>query len=191
MDVSQVIVRNATLPDLVQCCEIYNYYILNTTKALFEHPFSVVDIINSIFRKSLELGYPFLVIALKSAPHIVLGFTFAAENIRLIKLAKLTTTGTFLREDMVNKGFYEVNISQIFKQITETVFSGFTGNLVFANYTNRPSVHKLDGDFSGLGFASSLVFKNSGYKNGKYQDIALYFYSPKHVQAMRSLRARL
>jgi hypothetical protein len=118
-DSSEITARPASLSNLVQISEIYNHYILNTPNALFELPLSVVDILN-IFRKSLELNFPLVVMVFKEAPHVILGFCFAADKVRLIKRPHLSTAGAFMREDMVNRGLYELGMTLLYRTIELT-----------------------------------------------------------------------
>jgi hypothetical protein len=170
----------------VQVSEIYNHYILNTPNALFDHPLTVVDILN-IFRKSLELNLHFVVIVFKDTPHIVLGFYFGADCTRLIERPNLLTGGAFMREDMVNRGLYEVGMARLCR----TLGPDFRGFLGFVNFSNRTQIRKQEALFFG-DFTSKWVLRKGLYKHGKYHDVAMYYYSPKHALAIgRRLRERL
>jgi L-amino acid N-acyltransferase YncA len=75
MTTPQTMVRRATLADLGQCCDILNYYILYTFNTFSESPFSPVDLVER-FRRVQELGYPFVVLVHRAAPHQVVGFCY-------------------------------------------------------------------------------------------------------------------
>jgi L-amino acid N-acyltransferase YncA len=73
---SQITSRRATLADLPQCCEILNYYILNTSNTFTETPISLVDFAER-YRRVLEQGYPFLVLVPNETPHKVVGYYYS------------------------------------------------------------------------------------------------------------------
>jgi L-amino acid N-acyltransferase YncA len=179
---SAIIARRATYSDLVQVSEIYNYYILHTSKALFEAPLSVCDLGN-IFRRILDAGYPMLVLVYEHAQHTVLGFCFTSpDNVRLLSSPTLGTTVMFLKEDAMLQRLFLKGLLPLSKDLLE--HGAFGGYIGFVNCSNQISYHKIKSTTTLLGFNCGVILKNGGYKSRQYHDIAVEFYSVKHVKEL-------
>lgn len=182
-----IVARHATFSDIVQCCEILNFYILNSSKALSEHPMSVVDLTN-ILRKNLELGYPFVVLTFKELPHRVIGFQYFAENVRAFKAPELTAAMTFLREDMTSRG-----LNTIIDQVTSKVVlvSNIRGLFSFINRTNFASLRSTERKLTQVEVSNGVLLRNGGYKHGSYLNLAIYLHTRKSLDRLYSLTEHL
>jgi L-amino acid N-acyltransferase YncA len=187
MESSEIVARHATFSDIVQCCEILNFYILNSSKALSEHPMNVVDLAN-VLSKNLELGYPFVVLTFKELPHRVIGFQYFAENARAIKAPHLTAAMTFVREDMRSRGLITI-IDQFSSKVV--LESDIRGTFSFINRTNFASLRSTERNLTQVELSYRVLLRNGGYKHGSYLNLAIYFHPRKILDRLYNLREHL
>lgn len=166
-------VREATISDLPQVVDIFNYYILNTEFALIENTTSVVELLN-VYRKTREAGLPFVVICWEDTPQEVLGFVYmVAEMYRVAKFNGLGVQVGFMRPDVRGKGYVELAYFNVIRKLLE--MPEFRGYWSESNFGNR-HVRHLVSKANVAGRKQSIVLLYGGYKFGKYLDIALDFW---------------
>jgi L-amino acid N-acyltransferase YncA len=188
MTSTKIVTRRATLADLVQCCEIYNYYILNTTTALREYPQSLVYLVDR-WRRVLEQGLPFLVLVDAEVQHEMLGFFAATAEPTYVAKFPGISFSNYIRPDFRNSGVFDRTALALYQELVQ--HDTFRGLLGFFNQSNPVINKKLRALASGLDPNAIFFMQNGGLKFGEYIDLGIHYFSKKDLEKILKLREHL
>lgn len=156
------IIRNGTLEDTAELLDIYNYYVKHTS-----FTFDVKEPTFEEYRKKISdisNVYPWIVCELDNK---IVGFAYASAHKPRCAYDWSADATIYLKSDVQSKGIgaklYEVLFDQLKKQNIYNVYAGIT-------VPNEKSIalHKK------FGFEKIAVYKNVGFKLGKWSDVAWY-----------------
>jgi hypothetical protein len=185
---SKITSRRATLADLVQCCEIYNYYILNTTFAMIEDPVSLIDLVER-YRRVLEQGLPFVVLVYAEVQHEVLGFFAATSEPTMLAKFPGISFSHYMRPDLIKSGVFDKTTVAICRELGK--HDNFRGILSFFNQINPVVNKRLSAMASGLNHNTFFVMRNGGFKFGKYLNLGVSHLSKKELEKFVRLKEHL
>lgn len=166
---------------MAQVSRIFNHYALNTPWSLVENPVSPIDMTN-VLRRCQSLGYPFLICCWDDAPHVVLGFLYAAtEMYRLVKFPGVVVNIMFVDPELRGLGMFD---KLVLPYLTRLVANpDFVGSWSETNYGNRHVRHKHSPAYL-VGHMPPTVHRNGGYKFGSFIDIGFEFWTRSTFDAV-------
>jgi L-amino acid N-acyltransferase YncA len=148
--------------DAEQICNIYNYYIKNTTITFEEVALSEAEMLARI--EKISLKYPFLVY---EENNTVIGYAYATEwRVREAYRNSVEIT-VYLKDGYGGKGIGKQLYTELFKQLREKKFHAVIGGIALPN----PASIALHEKF---GMQKVAHFKEVGYKFNQWVDVAYW-----------------
>ena len=155
-------IRNASASDAKQICDIYNYYVINSTVTFEEELISTKEMSDRIDKVHSRL--PWLVYEKENE---VIGYAYATEWRSRIAYRYSAETTVYLKPGMHGKGIG----SLLYKALIETIepFSIHTliGGIALPNDSSIALHEKL-------GFEKVAHFKEVGFKMNKWIDVGYW-----------------
>jgi L-amino acid N-acyltransferase len=156
--------KQCTVKQLPEIMEIFNDAILNST-ALYDYKPRTIEMMYTWFEDKQKNNYP--VIGAFDQNDVLLGF-MSYGKFRLQPAYKYTVEhSVYVRSDMRGQGTGKVLLKEIIKKAEEQGYHVLVGAIDASNQISI-DLHKKEGfSFCGL-------IKESGYKFGKWLDLAYY-----------------
>ena len=159
---AEILIRPYAARDAARCCEIYNYYIVNTTVTFEEEPLSPEAF--GARAAGIEENYPYFV---AEADGVVLGYAYLAEYNPRSAYRYTVDLSIYLARDVTARGVGSLLYERIERAARER---GFANIISIITRDNAPSVafHEKHG-FRHVG-----TFDRGGVKFDRWLDVAYY-----------------
>lgn len=155
-------IRKATIADANQICDIYNYYVLNTTVSFEESAVTAAEMAERITAVITTL--PWIVYEKNG---IIIGYAYASKWRARSAYRFSVESSVYMRHDQKGKGIgtilYRSLIDQLKIQGVHTVIGGVA--------ESNPASSKLHEKF---GFEKVATFKEVGFKNDQWLETSYW-----------------
>lgn len=156
------IIRPATENDAQAIADIYNYYVLNTTVTFEEEAVTAEAMRERI--QEIIVRYPWLVCVIADE---VVGYAYAAPWKVRAAYRFSAETSVYLRHGLSGKGMGSALYTELLKKLREQKLHGIIGGMALPN-KECIALHEK------FGFGKVAHFKETGFKFGKWIDVAYY-----------------
>ncbi len=160
-------VRSATIEDVTQITDIYNYYILNSTVTFEKTPISSVVMKERI--ESTQVKYPWLVL---EADDIIQGYAYATDWKPRGAYRHSVESTVYLKNGQSRKGYGSMLYDELLKKLDQLSVHTIIGGIAQPN-EGSVALHEK------FGFKKVAHFKEVGYKFGQWVDVAYWQLLPK------------
>ncbi len=155
-------IRFVTIEDAKKIVEIYNYFVSKTTVTFDYYPLSIKEMENKI--NTITKSYPFLVV---EEDNQIIGYAYGSRFREKTAYDWAVETTVYLDHEKCKKGYG----THIYRQLLEDL--KIQGYVVIYACVTIPNIAS-DIMHQKLGFEKIGIFKASGYKFEKWQDICWY-----------------
>lgn len=155
-------IRKATINDANQICEIYNYYVLNTTVSFEEVAVTPDEMAGRI--KDVTASLPWLVYEENG---LIIGYAYASKW-RARSAYRFSVESTiYMKHDQKGKGIGSILYRELIDQLTGLGVHTIIGGIAQSN----PASTKLHEKFK---FEKVATFKEVGFKQEQWLDISYW-----------------
>jgi phosphinothricin acetyltransferase len=155
-------IRNVTLHDAKQICNIYNHYIINTTITFEEEPIAEKEILHRI--KSFSAKLPWLVYEQDGN---VIGYAYASDWRSRIAYRYSVETTVYLKAGTEGQGIGSLLYKALIEKINLLPIHTLIGGISLPNDTSVALHEKL-------GFKKVAHFEEVGFKLNRWIDVGYW-----------------
>lgn len=155
-------VREVTLDDSNQLCEIYNYYILNTIATFEINPIDNAEMQNRI--KNIKSKFPFIVYEEKGK---ILGYAYSTDWKTRSAYKFTVESSIYLKNSEIGKGLGFILYSELINLLKKIDIHSVIGGIALPNLVSIALHEKF-------GFEKIAHFKEVGFKFNKWVDVAYW-----------------
>jgi L-amino acid N-acyltransferase YncA len=162
MHKGEEMIRPATRGDAEAICNIYNFYVLNTSITFEEHPVNVEDMTNRI--DAVQVKLPWLVFENDGT---VKGFSFATEWKGRSAYRYTAESTIYLSQSCAGKGIGFTLYDALLTDLRQRALHSVIGGIALPNQASI-ALHER------LGFQKVAHFNEVGFKFGTWIDVAYW-----------------
>ena len=155
-------IRNASVSDAKQICDIYNHYVINSTVTFEEKPIPAKEMSDRI--EKLQSKFPWLVYEKENE---VLGYAYATEWRSRIAYRYSAETTVYLKQDMHSKGIGSLLCKALIEAIRPLSIHTLIAGIALPNDSSTALHEKL-------GFEKVAHFKEVGFKMNQWVDVGYW-----------------
>lgn len=155
-------IRKATIADANQICEIYNYYVLNTTVSFEEVAVTVADMADRI--SAVITTLPWIVY---EEDGIIIGYAYASKWRVRSAYRFSVESSVYMRHDQKGKGIGTILYRELIDQLKNLGVHTIIGGVAQSN----PASTKLHENFN---FEKVATFREIGYKKEQWLDTSYW-----------------
>ena len=155
-----VVIRNVTLGDAERICEIYNYYVLQTTISFEVDAVSETEIYQRI-SDVLTSGYPYWVY---EADGRILGYCYLSSWKGRCAYRTTAEVSVYIDKDYTNQGIGSKLMKNLFENVDMGRFHTIIASIALPNEASVALHEKF-------GFTRVSYFREIGYKFQQWQDV--------------------
>lgn len=155
-------IRKATIADASQICEIYNYYVLNTTVSFEEVAVTPADMADRI--TSVINTLPWIVY---EEDDIIIGYAYASKWRARSAYRFSVESSVYMRHDQKGKGIGTILYRELIDQLKNLGVHTIIGGVAQSN----PASTKLHEKFN---FEKVATFREVGFKKEQWLDTSYW-----------------
>ncbi len=160
-------IRAATDGDLPQLTELYNHYILHTSATFDLEPFTVERRRAEWFSQYSESG-PHRVLVAEDDDGQILGKAYSGPLHRKAAYASSVELSVYCRDGETARGIGPMLVQALIQELQQV--EGLHQLFALITLPNEPSEKAIQ----RLGFTRCGIWREAGYKFGKYWDVAFW-----------------
>lgn len=157
-------VRNATIEDVPEICDIYNYYILNSHATFETEPISTSEMQQRINRVAEEFALPWLVY---ESEKIIQGYAYATQWKARAAYAQTAETTVYLHRDHFGKGLGTKLYQALLDELKRLNYHSILGGIALPN-DGSIALHEK------MGYRKVGHLKEVGFKFDRWVDVAYW-----------------
>ena len=160
-------IRAASDDDLPQLTELYNYYILNTPATFDLEPYTVERRREEWFSQYSDSG-PYRVLVAEDDEGRILGKSYSGPLHRKAAYASSVELSVYCRDGETARGLGPKLVRALIEELQQV--EGVHQLFALITLPNEPSEKAIE----RLGFTRCGVWREAGYKFGRYWDVAFW-----------------
>jgi len=160
-------IRPVDLSDAAAICDIYNYYIENTTISFEEKPVGILEIEERI--RTISANYPYLVSEEDSGPGagMVTGFAYANAWKTRSAYRFSAELSIYIRKDFQGRGMGTVLFGKLLEELRKMEIHSVVSGIVLPNDRSVALNEKA-------GFKKIGQFEQIGFKFNRWHDVGYW-----------------
>ncbi|MEO8209220.1 MAG: N-acetyltransferase family protein [bacterium] len=155
-------IRNVNYSDIARICEIYNYYIKNTTTTFEETEVGELEIEKRI--NEIITNYTWIVFEDSGE---TVGYAYASKWKERTAYRHSAESSIYLNKDYFGKGIGKKLLSRLIEEVQTKDIHTLIGAIALPNKASIELYEKLD-------FKKVAHFKEVGYKFGRWIDVGYW-----------------